>query len=809
MAQTDLSTFNMAGPVESGDNVSPSEEPRHRRLDVMSPRRNRRRRSRYTVCKVVTALGLVIVAVLLLGLRMGIIQVQGRGLGWGSRTRDWAHELQKGYYDDDDDTVRRYNVTFDEEKWSQWRAAQEKRVAALEGKVMETTGVIATYDGRLNATEAKVQEEESEIADLKTSAYSQQPDLELRDEVFDRMDQIENQERAAEMLWSSAATSFDDRLNATKQLVTDQNQAQTDALTSAMAIERSYVDAANRDAQARVDEKIVEVYDTLGEYKDTTQESFESERDLIYHWIAGTFALLGFVVTLAGVYGHTRKKHAPEIQRKILTLLWMPSVYSACCWFSLVYPSSAAGLSMVRDGYEAYTIWAFGSFLFSVLGDQKYGRKFFSNNNNNHHQKSPDVIVPTTPQHQQGLHHRGGSISGGTPTSSVQNLYPDDHRSLFDRAVARLETHEELVPRAFCPPCGPKASVRSFVQQCTFATIQFVVLKPAVAIVAYILTAADVEDNQRSGGVARLDAADPDAIDWVGRCRTAVFIIDNLSVTIAFTGLIKVYHAVHHHISNLWPKFCSVKGIVFITYWQGILIWAMTRYGGSLGGSSGSGPTVAETVQNFLICVEMFIASVVHIHTFSPDEWNPNYDPAHYGVSGNFAIPDFINDLCSLCRKHRARKKSSSKVKYVPVAQDDDDRVPGGNDDPKRGIIVEAKTADTYGGCTVVPTDDHHDLEEDRVVRRLHVDVEEESKDDIIHHHLLVGGGAPPSPDVEAPDVVPPVEPPPASSDDDRRRYDDDDVGPPRRGDVDDDHYHAAAVPAPAEPVAFVPDAFV
>ena len=31
--------------------------------------------------------------------------------------------------------------------------------------------------------------------------------------------------------------------------------------------------------------------------------------------------------------------------------------------------SQAAGLGMIRDGYEAYTIWVFVSFLFSVIGD--------------------------------------------------------------------------------------------------------------------------------------------------------------------------------------------------------------------------------------------------------------------------------------------------------------------------------------------------------------------------------------------------------------------------------------------------------
>jgi len=417
----------------------------------------------------------------------------------------------------------------------------------------------------------------------------------------------------------------------------------------------------------------------LGDYKATTQIRFDTERDLIYDWIAGTFALLGFLVTLASVYGHTRKKHQPDIQRKILTLLWMPPIYSACSWLSLLYPAAAPGLNMVRDGYEAYTIWAFGSFLLSTVGDDSHRphvvgilrRLSLSPTRNSNFQmfNSKQQNHESRPPHMEKQGESNQIKSYTTPTT--QNLplmyapaprtqAETEYNALFERVVAKLKDDGDALPRAFWPPCGRKAEARSFVRQCTFATMQFVLIKPTIAVASYVLTAAQNDSNS--------DRSLSSKRDWIDQTRMALFIIDNISVTIAFTGLLKVYHAVAHHLAdrNPWPKFCSVKGIVFITFWQGVIIWIMTRTE-----RLNSDVDIADTVQNFLICVEMFIASVVHIHTFSPDEWDPNYDPATFGVSDSFALNDFFTELGSLFGGRGTTSAETNADKRASVVDND------------------------------------------------------------------------------------------------------------------------------------------
>eukprot|EP00968_Pinguiococcus_pyrenoidosus_P004384 scaffold298_cov247-Pinguiococcus_pyrenoidosus.AAC.10 len=56
---------------------------------------------------------------------------------------------------------------------------------------------------------------------------------------------------------------------------------------------------------------------------------------------------------------------------------------------------------------------------------------------------------------------------------------------------------------------------------------------------------------------------------------------------------------------------------------------------------------VAENIQNFLICVEMFIAATMHTYTFGYQEWQPGYVPPTNvaDMSDNFAARDFLRDF--------------------------------------------------------------------------------------------------------------------------------------------------------------------
>jgi hypothetical protein len=114
------------------------------------------------------------------------------------------------------------------------------------------------------------------------------------------------------------------------------------------------------------------------------------------------------------------------------------------------------------------------------------------------------------------------------------------------------------------------------------------------------------------------------------------FII-NLSQMWALYCLVKFYHATHDNLANPvnWKplgKFLCIKGVVFFTWWQGVAIAVLKSY--DLIGDIGLwyANDVANGLQDYLICVEMFCFAIAHSFTFTHEEYIPGR-----AESGNFA----------------------------------------------------------------------------------------------------------------------------------------------------------------------------
>lgn len=91
----------------------------------------------------------------------------------------------------------------------------------------------------------------------------------------------------------------------------------------------------------------------------------------------------------------------------------------------------------------------------------------------------------------------------------------------------------------------------------------------------------------------------------------AVAMVVNVSIFFAFTGLLKLYHAVREEL--LWcrpfPKFLTIKVVVFLTFWQGlaILLWFILT---AEPGEKEEAFLQAHKYQNLLICVEMLLVAI-------------------------------------------------------------------------------------------------------------------------------------------------------------------------------------------------------
>ncbi|CAN1219269.1 Transmembrane protein 184B [Linum perenne] len=94
-------------------------------------------------------------------------------------------------------------------------------------------------------------------------------------------------------------------------------------------------------------------------------------------------------------------------------------------------------------------------------------------------------------------------------------------------------------------------------------------------------------------------------------------IIYTISYTMALYALALFYVACRHLLQpfNPVPKFVMIKSVVFLTYWQGVMIFlaAKSRFI--------KDADAAAQLQDFLICVEMLIAAIGHFYAFPYKEY--------------------------------------------------------------------------------------------------------------------------------------------------------------------------------------------
>jgi hypothetical protein len=98
-------------------------------------------------------------------------------------------------------------------------------------------------------------------------------------------------------------------------------------------------------------------------------------------------------------------------------------------------------------------------------------------------------------------------------------------------------------------------------------------------------------------------------------------LINNVSISLALYGLFLFYFATKSMLQPFNPilKFFTIKSVIFLTFWQGVLLALLEKIGviqefqTSLSddpSASLSAGTVAAGWQNFIICIEMFFASI-------------------------------------------------------------------------------------------------------------------------------------------------------------------------------------------------------
>ena len=134
---------------------------------------------------------------------------------------------------------------------------------------------------------------------------------------------------------------------------TEMNNTKTE-IRQVLDSTKKSIDETVQTAQNEIQSEVKLVQSDLSKYIRTTQDQFSTENSFMVYQLAGTFTLLGCLISMWHMTSHLRSFKQPIVQRKILAILWMCPIYSTTSWLSLVIPSIEGYLAILKDMYEAY-----------------------------------------------------------------------------------------------------------------------------------------------------------------------------------------------------------------------------------------------------------------------------------------------------------------------------------------------------------------------------------------------------------------------------------------------------------------------
>jgi len=298
--------------------------------------------------------------------------------------------------------------------------------------------------------------------------------------------------------------------------------------------------------------------------------------------IAGIFTWLALIITGHQIYQHLRWYSLPSEQRWIVRILFIVPIYSFDSWLSLLFFSKDIYIyfNTIRDVYEAFVIYSFLSLCYEYLGGES------------------NIMAEI----------RGRPI-----------------RAHYSTCTCCLKGKQYTI---------------EFLRFCKQATLQFCVVKTAMALVTLILMPLHLyEDGNWSPGLGYL----------------YITIIYNISVSLALYGLFLFYNATKDLLSPFGPvlKFLTVKSVIFLSFWQGVLLAILGATNAiERVGQIGSG-TIAAGYQNFLVCIEMFFAAIALRYAFSVGTYaDANLTPGTSTTGGPVNLQSISSSLKETMNPH-------------------------------------------------------------------------------------------------------------------------------------------------------------
>ncbi|XP_076899157.1 uncharacterized protein LOC143552944 [Bidens hawaiensis] len=282
--------------------------------------------------------------------------------------------------------------------------------------------------------------------------------------------------------------------------------------------------------------------------------------------IALPCTIAAIALAILHIYRHLLNYTEPTYQRFIVRIIFMVPVYALTSFLSLVFNESSIYFDSFREIYEAWVIYNFLSLCLEWVG-------------------GPGAVV----------------------------------LSLTGRV---LKPNWCLMTCCFPPiPLDGR-----FIRRCKQGCLQFVILKPILVAVTFILYA---KGKYEGGNFSANQSYLYITIIYTVSYSMALYVLALFYV--ACRDLLKPYNPV--------PKFIIIKSVVFLTYWQGVLVFLAAKSGHIKNAED------AAEFQNFIICVEMLIAAVGHLYAFPYKEYAGANIGASRGFGASLAHALMLNDF--------------------------------------------------------------------------------------------------------------------------------------------------------------------
>ncbi|XP_038722740.1 protein LAZ1-like isoform X3 [Tripterygium wilfordii] len=301
----------------------------------------------------------------------------------------------------------------------------------------------------------------------------------------------------------------------------------------------------------------------------------------------------------------------------------MVPCYAVESLVSLVDPSISVYFGILRDCYESFAMYCFGRYLVACLGGEERTIEFMERQG---HSKTPLIG-----------HDEKGTVKHPFPMNYILK---------------------------------PWKLGQWFYQVVKFGIVQYMLIKSLTAVLAVVLEAFGVYCEGE--------------FKW-GCGYPYMAVVLNFSQSWALYCLVQFYTVTHDELAHINPlaKFLTFKSIVFLTWWQGVAI-ALLYALGLFRSPSALGLQSKSSVQDFIICIEMGVASIVHLYVYpaKPYEMMGDLFPGSVSVLGDYASVD-----CPLDPDEVRDSERPTKL-----------RLPQPDFDTKSGISIRESVRDVFVG---------------------------------------------------------------------------------------------------------------